>query len=127
MRKIIKRGFCLFLVAVLLAGLVPSVFADETKATQATEANEATEPSEEMTASAENTEAAKSTEPTETTGPEPTEATEATEPEEKPEETPEGDSGVEDDVCYPAASPPTPPRFPMSCCSTRPIPTTPRF
>lgn len=29
MRKIMKRGFCLFLVAVLLAGLVPCAFADE--------------------------------------------------------------------------------------------------
>ena len=29
MRKIMKRGFCLFLAAVLLAGLIPSAFADD--------------------------------------------------------------------------------------------------
>lgn len=95
MRKIMKRGFCLFLVAVLLAGLVPCAFADESKATQTTEATEAaktTEPSEEATAPTETTEATKSTEPTETTGPatepKPTEATEATELEKTPEEPP---------------------------------------
>ena len=99
MRKIMKRGFCLFLVAVLLAGLVPSVFADESKATQATEATEEskeTKPSEETTAP---TETAKDTVPTETTAPatepKPTEATEATEPEVKPEEPPE--DNAEDD------------------------------
>lgn len=93
-----KRGFCLFLVAVLLAGLVPSVFADESKATQTTEATEAaktTEPSEEATAPTETTEATKSTEPTETTAPatepKPAEATEATEPEKPPEDDAEDD------------------------------------
>ena len=99
MRKIIKRGFCLFLVAVLLAGLVPSAFADESKATQTTEATEAAktaEPSEETTAPTEAAEATKDTEPTETTAPatepKPTEATEATEPEVKLEEPPEDDA-----------------------------------
>ena len=48
MRKIMKRGFCLFLVAVLLAGLVPYAFADETKPTGTAEVSEAaTEPTEE--------------------------------------------------------------------------------
>ena len=48
MRKIMKRGFCLFLVAVLLAGLVPYAFADETKPTETAEVSEAaTEPTEE--------------------------------------------------------------------------------
>ena len=43
-----KRGFCLFLVAVLLAGLVPYAFADETKPTETAEVSEAaTEPTEE--------------------------------------------------------------------------------
>ena len=41
MRKIMKRGFCLFLVAVLLAGLVPCAFADEAMPTGEVEASEA--------------------------------------------------------------------------------------
>ena len=93
MRKIMKRGFCLFLVTVLLAGLVPSVFADEAKAAQSTEATEEskeTKPSEATTAPTETTEAAKDTEPTETaapaTEPKPTEATEAAEPEDDAED-----------------------------------------
>ena len=45
-----KRGFCLFLVAVLLAGLVPYAFADETEATETAEASEAATESTEETA-----------------------------------------------------------------------------
>ena len=50
MRKIMKRGFCLFLVAVLLAGLVPYAFADETEPTETAEASEAATESTEETA-----------------------------------------------------------------------------
>ena len=72
MRKIMKRGFCLFLVAVLLAGLVPYAFADETKPPETAEASEAaTEPMEETTAPPETTVPSESTEP-------PSEATEPT-------------------------------------------------
>lgn len=86
MRKIMKRGFCLFLVAVLLAGLVPYAFADETKPTGTAEASEATtEPTEETTAPPETTVPSESTEPpSEAT--EPTTATETTEPEADPVE-----------------------------------------
>ena len=67
-----KRGFCLFLVAVLLAGLVPYAFADETKPPETAEASEAaTEPMEETTAPPETTVPSESTEP-------PSEATEPT-------------------------------------------------
>ena len=45
-----KQGFCLFLVAVLLAGLVPHAFADETKPTETAEASEAAAESTEETA-----------------------------------------------------------------------------
>ena len=80
MRKIMKRGFCLFLVAVLLAGLVPCAFADEAMPTEAA--------TEETTAPSETTVPTESTEPpSEATGP--TAATEATEPDADP---------VEDDI-----------------------------
>ena len=75
-----KRGFCLFLVAVLLAGLVPCAFADEAMPTEAA--------TEETTAPSETTVPTESTEPpSEATGP--TAATEATEPDADP---------VEDDI-----------------------------
>lgn len=94
-----KRGFCLFLVAVLLAGLVPCAFADEAMPTGEVEASEAaTEAAEETTASPETAVPSESTEPpsetteppevTETTGLE----TEVTEPEADPVE-----DAVEDD------------------------------
>ena len=100
MRKIMKRGFCLFLVAVLLAGLVPCAFADEAMSTEEVEASEAA--TEETTASPETAVPSESTEPpsetteppeaTETTGSE----TEVTEPEAGPvEDAPE--DAVEDD------------------------------
>lgn len=103
MRKIMKRGFCLFLVAVLLAGLVPCAFADEAMSTGEVEASEAaTEAAEETTAPPETAVPSESTEPppetteppeaTETTGSE----TEVTEPEADPvEDAPE--DAVEDD------------------------------
>lgn len=96
MRKIMKRGFCLFLVAVLLAGLVPCAFADEAMPTGEVEASEAaTEAAEETTAPPETEVPSESTEPLpETT--EPPEATETTEPEADPvEDAPE--DAVEDD------------------------------
>ena len=76
-----KRGFCLFLVAVLLAGLVPCAFADEAKTSEEVEASEAaTEAVEETTAPPETAVPSESTEPpSETT--EPPEATETTESE----------------------------------------------
>lgn len=57
MRKIMKRGFCLFLVAVLLAGLVPSAFADEVNPTWT-----ASQVSEETTAPTESEESSTATE-----------------------------------------------------------------
>ena len=103
MRKIMKRGFCLFLVAVLLAGLVPCAFADEAMPTGEVEASEAaTEAAEETTAPPETEVPSESTEPpSETTEPpkatETTESeTEVTEPEADPvEDAPE--DAVEDD------------------------------
>ena len=98
-----KRGFCLFLVAVLLAGLVPCAFADEAMPTGEVEASEAaTEAVEETTAPPETAVPSESTEPpsetteppkaTETTGSE----TEVTEPEaDLVEDDPE--DAVEDD------------------------------
>ena len=76
-----KRGFCLFLVAVLLAGLVPCAFADEAKTSEEVEASEAaTEAVEETTAPPETAVPSESTEPPEAT--ETTESeTEVTEPE----------------------------------------------
>ena len=99
MRKIMKRGFCLFLVAVLLAGLVPCAFADEAMPTGEVEASEAaTEAAEETTAPPETAVPSESTEPpSETT--EPPEATETTESETEctePEADPVEDA-VEDD------------------------------
>ena len=103
MRKIMKRGFCLFLVAVLLAGLVPCAFADEAKTSEEVEASEAaTETAEETTAPLETAVPSESTEPPpETTEPpEATETTESetevTEPEADPVEDAPGDA-VEDD------------------------------
>ena len=96
MRKIMKRGFCLFLVAVLLAGLVPCAFADEAMPTGEMEASEAaTEAAEETTAPPETEVPSESTEPPEAT--ETTESeTEVTEPEADPvEDAPE--DAVEDD------------------------------
>ena len=96
MRKIMKRGFCLFLVAVLLAGLVPCAFADEAKASEEVEASEAaTEAAEETTAPPETAVPSESTEPPEAT--ETTESeTEVTEPKADPvEDAPE--NTVEDD------------------------------
>ena len=103
MRKIMKRGFCLFLVAVLLAGLVPCAFADEAKTSEEVEASEAAmEAAEETTAPPETAVPSESTEPPpETT--EPPEATETTEPETEvtePEADPVEDvpeDAVEDD------------------------------
>lgn len=103
MRKIMKRGFCLFLVAVLLAGLVPCAFADEAMPTGEVEASEAaTEAAEETTAPPETAVPSESTEPpSETTElPKVTETTESetevTEPEADPvEDAPE--DAVEDD------------------------------
>lgn len=94
-----KRGFCLFLVAVLLAGLVPCAFADEAMPTGEVEASEAaTEAAEETTAPPETAVPSESTEPpSETT--EPPEATETTESETEctePEADPVEDA-VEDD------------------------------
>ena len=81
-----KRGFCLFLVAVLLAGLVPCAFADEAKTSEEVEASEAaTEAAEETTAPPETEVPSESTEPPEAT--ETTESeTEVTEPEADPVE-----------------------------------------
>lgn len=81
MRKIMKRGFCLFLVAVLLAGLVPCAFADEAKTSEEVESSEvAREAAEETTAPPETAVPSETTEPpSETT--EPPEATETTESE----------------------------------------------
>lgn len=98
-----KRGFCLFLVAVLLAGLVPCAFADEAMPTEEVEASEAaTEAAEETTAPPETAVPSESTEPpSETT--EPPEATETTESETEvtePEADPVEDApedAVEDD------------------------------
>ena len=103
MRKIMKRGFCLFLVAVLLAGLVPCAFADEAMPTEEMETSEAaTEAAEETTAPPETAVPSESSEPpSETT--EPPEATETTESETgvtEPEADPVGDApenAVEDD------------------------------
>lgn len=103
MRKIMKRGFCLFLVAVLLAGLVPCAFANEAMSTGEVEASEAaTEAAEETTAPPETAVPSESTEPpSETTElPKVTETTESetevTEPEADPvEDAPE--DAVEDD------------------------------
>ena len=103
MRKIMKRGFCLFLVAVLLAGLVPCAFADEAMPTGEMKASEAaTEAAEETTAPPETEVPSESTEPpSETT--EPPEATETTESETEvtePEADPVEDApedAVEDD------------------------------
>jgi len=103
MRKIMKRGFCLFLVAVLLAGLVPCAFADEAKTSEEVEASEAaTEAAEETTAPPETAVPSESTEPPSETiePPEATETTESetevTEPEADPvEDAPE--DAVEDD------------------------------
>ena len=103
MRKIMKRGFCLFLVAVLLAGLVPCAFADEAMPTGEVKASEAaTEAAEETTAPPETAVPSESTEPpSETT--EPPEATETTESETEvtePEADPVEDApedAVEDD------------------------------
>lgn len=103
MRKIMKRGFCLFLVAVLLAGLVPCAFADEAMPTGEVEASEAaTEAAEETTAPPETAVPSESTEPPSETiePPEATETTESetevTEPEADPvEDAPE--DAVEDD------------------------------
>ena len=103
MRKIMKRGFCLFLVAVLLAGLVPCAFADEAMPTGEVEASEAaTEAVEETTVPPETAVPSESTEPpSETT--EPPEATETTESETgvtEPEADPVEDApedAVEDD------------------------------
>lgn len=103
MQKIMKRGFCLFLVAVLLAGLVPCAFADEAMPTGEVEASEAaTEAVEETTAPPETAVPSESTEPpSETT--EPPEATETTESETEvtePEADPVEDApedAVEDD------------------------------
>lgn len=95
-----KRGFCLFLVAVLLAGLVPCAFADEAMSTEEVEASEAA--TEETTASPETAVPSESTEPpSETTEPpEATETTESetgvTEPEADPVENAPEDA-VEDD------------------------------
>lgn len=98
-----KRGFCLFLVAVLLAGLVPCAFADEAMPTGEVEASEAaTEAVEETTAPPETAVPSESTEPpSETTEPpEATETTESetgvTEPEADPVENAPEDA-VEDD------------------------------
>ena len=103
MQKIMKRGFCLFLVAVLLAGLVPCAFADEAMPTGEVEASEAaTEAVEETTAPPETAVPSESTEPpSETTEPpEATETTESetgvTEPEADPVENAPEDA-VEDD------------------------------
>lgn len=87
-----KRGFCLFLVAVLLAGLVPCAFADEAMPTGEVEASEAaTEAAEETAAPPETEVPSESTEPPEAT--ETTESeTEVTEPEADPVE-----DAVEDD------------------------------
>lgn len=96
MRKIMKRGFCLFLVAVLLAGLVPCAFADEAMSTEEVEASEAaTEAAEETTAPPETEVPTESTEPPEAT--ETTESeTEVTEPEaDLVEDAPE--DAIEDD------------------------------
>ena len=98
-----KRGFCLFLVAVLLAGLVTCAFADEAKTSEEVEASEAaTEAVEETTAPPETAVPSESTEPpSETT--EPPEATETTESETEvtePEADPVEDApedAIEDD------------------------------
>lgn len=91
MRKIMKRGFCLFLVAVLLAGLVPCAFADEAKTSEEVEASEAaTEAAEETTAPPETEVPSESTEP-----PEATETTESETEADPVEDAPE--DAVEDD------------------------------
>lgn len=93
-----KRGFCLFLVAVLLAGLVPCAFADEAMPTGEVEASEAaTEAVEETTAPPETAVPSESTEPPSETI-EPPEATETTESETEAdpvEDAPE--DAIEDD------------------------------
>lgn len=85
-----KRGFCLFLVAVLLAGLVPCAFADEAMPTGEVEASEAaTEAAEETAVPSESTEPPEATETTES-------ETEVTEPKADPvEDAPE--DAIEDD------------------------------
>ena len=110
MRKIMKRGFCLFLVAVLLAGLVPCAFADEAMPTGEVETSEAaTEAVEETTAPPETAVPSESTEPPSETiePPEETETTESetevTEPEADPVEDASEDS-VEDDRLAACAS-----------------------
>ena len=93
-----KRGFCLFLVAVLLAGLVPCAFADEEKTSEDVEASEtATDAAEETTAPPETAVPSESTEPpSETT--EPPEATETTESETEADPVEDAQEGaVEDD------------------------------
>ena len=98
-----ERGFCLFLVAVLLAGLVPCAFADEAKTSEEVETSEAaTEAAKETTAPPETAVPSEFTEPpSETT--EPPEATETTESETEvtePEADPVEDApedAVEDD------------------------------
>ena len=99
MRKIMKRGFCLFLVAVLLAGLVPCAFAGEAMPTGEVEASEAaTEAAEETMAPPETAVPSESTEPPSETI-EPPDATETTESETEvtePEASPAEDA-VEDD------------------------------
>ena len=98
MRKIMKRGFCLFLVAVLLAGLVPCAFADEAMPTEEVGASEAaTEAAEETTAPPETAVPSESTEPpSETTElPEATETTESETEADPVEDAPE--DAVEDD------------------------------
>lgn len=105
-----KRGFCLFLVAVLLAGLVPCAFADEAMPTGEVETSEAaTEAVEETTAPPETAVPSESTEPPSETiePPEETETTESetevTEPEADPVEDASEDS-VEDDRLAACAS-----------------------
>ena len=91
-----KRGFCLFLVAVLLAGLVPCAFADEAMPTGEVEASEAaTEAAEKATVPPETAVPSESTEPPEATGTTESE-TEVTEPEADPVEAAPEDA-VEDD------------------------------
>ena len=55
MRKIMKRGLCLFLVAVLLAGLIPTAFAEE-MGTNAEISETQTQPPDETVSSAEEAE-----------------------------------------------------------------------
>ena len=77
MRKIMKRGLCLFLVAVLLAGLIPTAFADE-MGTNAEISETQTQPPDETVSSAEEAEPPEDTQPNELMQPE--ETTEELEP-----------------------------------------------